>query len=243
MNGNNAEDREKIILANWKAHLSPAQAEKWMSDFVRLYRPSPARVILAVPYLVLASVHAFTREMNNVSLAAQDISPFPPGGYTGATPAAWLQGIVDYVLIGHRERRRYFHETTQDAGNKVNEAAAAGLRPILCLTGTELMGQLAPIDSAALEQLILAYTPEDAEALEVARNREAVGATIRQLAEASGGRPVLYGGGVNADNVADFITIAGLAGVMTAGGSLRSGEFVRLLNNADRALGAGASAP
>jgi triosephosphate isomerase len=97
------------------------------------------------------------------------------------------------------------------------------------------MGQLAPIDSAALEQLILAYTPEDAEALEVARNREAVGATIRQLAEASGGRPVLYGGGVNADNVADFITIAGLAGVMTAGGSLRSGEFVRLLNNADRA--------
>lgn len=242
MNGRHTKKREKIILANWKAHLSPAQAEKWMDDFVRLYRPSSTHVILAVPCLVLPAVHSRTREMKNVFLAAQDVSPFPPGGYTGATPAAWLQGVVDYVLIGHRERRRYFHETAQDAANKVSETVAAGLRPILCLTETEIMGQLAPIDSADLERLILAYTPDDAEALEVARKRETVGATVRQMAEAGGGRQVLYGGGVNADNVADFIAIAGLAGVMTAGGSLKSGEFIRLLNNADRALGSGSSA-
>ncbi|MDD3619509.1 MAG: triose-phosphate isomerase family protein [Desulfobulbaceae bacterium] len=231
-------DRQKIVLANWKAHLSPAQAEKWTAEFVRLYLPTSIHVILAVPDIVLSAVHALTRDLKNVSLAAQDVSPFPPGGYTGATPAAWLEGLAGYVLIGHRERRRYFHETVQDAANKISEAAAAGLRPILCLPGTDIAGHLAPVDSADLERLILAYTPDDAEALEVARNREPVAAAVRQLAEAAGGRPVLYGGGVNADNVADLITIPGLAGVMAAGGSLRPSGFISMLNNADRALAA-----
>jgi len=228
-------DRETIILANWKANLSPAQAEKWVADFGRLYRPAAGKhIILAVPFLALPALHSLTRDMTNVFLAAQDVSPFPPGGYTGATPAAWLQGVADYVLIGHRERRRYFHETVQDAANKVSEAVAAGLHPILCLTDAEITRHLAPVDSADLERLILAYTPNDAEALEVARSRELVIASVRYLAEASGGRPVLYGGGVNGDNVADFLSIPELSGVMIARGSIDPADFIRLLHKVER---------
>lgn len=224
-------ERNRIVLANWKANLSPAQAEAWVADFGRTYRPSPGVIIvLAVPFLILPSLHGLTRDMKNVFLAAQDVSPFPPGGYTGATPAAWLQGLADYVLIGHRERRRYFHETPQDAANKVSEAAAVGLQPILCLTDAEITRHLAPVDPADLERLILAYTPNDAEALEVARTRESVVSSVRYLADASGGRPVLYGGGVNADNVADFLAIPELAGVMIARGSIDLPDFLRLLD-------------
>lgn len=240
MSGKQTWDRKKIVLANWKTHLSPAQAEKWVGEFARLYRPVPeTQVILAVPFLAMLAVRGLTLDMRNVALAAQDVSPFPPGGYTGATPAAWLEGVAGFVLVNHRERRRYFRETAQDAANKVSEAVAAGLCPILCLPGADVARHLAPVDSADLERLILAYTPEDAEALEVARNRESVAASARQLAEAGGGRPVLYGGGVNAANVADFITISGLAGVMTAGGSLDPADFVLLLNNVNRAYGQG----
>lgn len=240
MNSRQTWEGSRIVLANWKAHLSPAQAEEWVGAFARLYRPVPeTQVILAVPFLAMPAVHGLTLNLRNVAMAAQDVSPFPPGGYTGATPAAWLADVAGFVLVGHRERRRYFHETVQDAANKVSEAVAAGLCPILCLPDADVVRHLAPIDSSDLERLVLAYTPEDAEALEVARNRESIAATVRQLAEAAGGRPVLYGGGVNAANVTGLVTIANLAGVMTAGGSLDPAEFVLLLNNVNRASGQG----
>ncbi|GBE13878.1 triosephosphate isomerase [bacterium BMS3Bbin14] len=230
---------EKIVLANWKAHLSPAGAEEWLADFAKGYQPLPGlRVILAVPFLHLDRVRHQAARLDRVYLAAQDVSPYPPGSYTGATPAAWLAGLAEYVLIGHRERRRYFHETTQDAANKVNEAVAAGLRPILCMDRNEAGAQVAALDLAGLEQVVLAYTPADAVQLEVARSAGAIAGAAEYFSGLSGGRPVLYGGGVNADTVGDLIALPRLAGVMTAAGCLDPRHFIDLLVRAGEALGA-----
>ncbi len=230
---------DKIILANWKAHLSPAGAEKWLAEFAKGYRPLPGlRVILAVPFLHLDRVRQQAARLGRVRLAAQDVSPYPPGSYTGATPAAWLAGVTEYVLIGHRERRRYFHETPQDAANKVSEAVAAGLRPILCMDRSEAGAQVAALDPAGLEQLIAAYTPADAVQLEVARSAGAIAEGAEYFSGLAGGRPVLYGGGVNADTVGELIALPQLAGVMTAAGCLDPRHFIDLLARAGEALGA-----
>ncbi len=229
---------EKIVLANWEAHLSPANAEKWLAEFAEGYRPLPGlRVILAVPFLYLDRARHQAARLARVSLAAQDVSPYPPGSYTGATPAAWLAGLTEYVLIGHREQRLYFHETTQDAANKVNEAVAAGLRPILCMDRKEAGAQVAALDPAGLEQLIVAYTPADAVQLEVARSAGAIAGAAEYFSGLSGGRPVLYGGGVNVETVGDLIVLPHLAGVMAAAGGLDPRHFVALLARAGEALG------
>jgi triosephosphate isomerase len=189
---------------------------------------------------MLAEARARCQGLAGVSLAAQDVSPFPQGRYTGATPADWLHGLVEYVLVGHRERRRYFHETNQDAANKVSEVLAAELTPILCVSREGLAGQVAALETAELEKTLLACTPDEAEALELGRNVADVADAARYFAKVTGGRPVLYGGGVQAGNVAGLIVLLELAGVMVAGGSLDPAEFVRLLENADRALAPGA---
>jgi triosephosphate isomerase len=228
---------EKIVLANWKASLSPSAAGRWCDAFAGQYRPAKLlRVVLAVPFLMLADLRSRCRDLPGVVLAAQDVSPFPQGGYTGATPADWLTGLADYVLVGHRERRRYFHETNQDAANKVSEALAAELQPILCVSRAGLAGQLSALETADLEKTLLACTADEADTLEVARSTAGVADDARYFTRMAGGRPVLYGGGVDSGNVAGLIALPELAGVMVARGCLDPGNFVRLLQNADQAL-------
>jgi triosephosphate isomerase len=227
---------QKIVVANWKAALSPGKTGVWLETFKKGYRPYPSlRVVLASSFLQLPALAGELSAMEAVFLAAQDVSPFPPGKYTGAVPAAWLAGLADYVLIGHRERRKYFHETIQDAANKAREAAAAGLRPILCLDRKEAGAQVAALDDHVREKTILAYTPGEAESLETAASPDEVADAAAYLSGLSGGRPVLYGGGVNAGNAAGFMALPGVAGVMTAAGSLDPESFVKLLAGAGQA--------
>lgn len=228
---------KKIIVANWKAQLSPSRSKQWLDAFRMSFKEDSAiQVVLAPSFLHFAHLQADFESLAGVALAAQDISPFPPGKYTGSIPAAWLAGKVQYALIGHRERRRYFHETVQDAANKVGEAISAGLSPILCVDRDIAGRQIAALDSADMEGLIVAYTPDDAVTLELERNIEEVADVAAYLTELTGGSPVLYGGGVHAGNVAGYMAVPGLSGVMTAGGCLDPHAFIDLLGNASTVL-------
>jgi len=232
---------DKIVLANWKANLSPANAFKWLALFQEKYRVAAGiQVVLAVPFFNLPILKKEFGPFDKVSWAAQDASPFPPGSYTGTVPAAWLTGMAEFVLIGHRERRRYFHETLQDAANKVREAAAAGLRPVLCMDRAIAGPQVAALDRSDMENMIIAYTPDEAEALEVARSPGTVAESAAYFKEISGGCPVLYGGGVHKGNVMNFLALPQLSGVMTASGCLDPQDFLALLHNAAGAVSAGA---
>ncbi len=226
-----------LVLANWKAHLSPAGAGQWLRDFSSRYHAAAGiQVAVAMPCFLLPRFEEQCRDLENVSLAAQDVSSFPPGGYTGTTPAAWLADLVDYALIGHRERRVYFHETNQDCARKVFEAIDAGIRPVLCLGTDNIQAGLGTLESDELERILPAWTPDEAETLEVAGDRAAVAAGVKRLAGFCGNRPVLYGGGVSVKNIADLVTIPELAGVMVARGCLDPREFVALLEKAAQAL-------
>ena len=142
---------KKMVFANWKANLSPEKAMQWCDAFAGVYQPRiDVEVILAVPSLCLERVAERTRNLAGVCLAAQGVSAYPQGSYTGSTPAAWLRGLVRYTLIGHRERRRYFHETVQDVARQAYESLAEDLQPIVCFDRELLTPQTAAM---AVEEL------------------------------------------------------------------------------------------
>lgn len=231
---------EKLVLANWKANLTLLKAEKWLTELSTQYHPvSGLRVTVAVPFPFLFDLRKQFASLPGISWTAQDVSSYPLGNYTGSVPAAWLNGQVEYVIVGHRERRKYFRETIQDVANKVSEALEENIQPILCVDLDTAQQQSASVEYDDMERLIVAYTPSDAEQLEISRSISAVGDGIEQVASLFPGASVLYGGGVNESNVAELFTLPKLTGVMVAGGCLDPHSFVKLLGNAADSLGLG----
>lgn len=229
---------EKFIVANWKANLTLPQAEKWLTILSTDYQAIPGLlVVLAVPFPFLAHLRDKFSSLSGISWAAQDVSSFPLGNYTGSVPAAWLSGLVGHVIVGHRERRKYFHETIQDVANKVNEALEEDIQPILCVDLDIARQQAAALDSGDMERSVVAYTPDDAEQLETKRNVSAVADGVNKITSLFPRAPVLYGGGVNENNVAELFAIQDLSGVMVAGGCLDPQSFIRLLDNAAGSMG------
>lgn len=224
---------DPIILANWKANVSPANARAWLADFFKhIEDPKGVEVVLALPVLLLPEAKTMLGDRKNVVLAAQDISPFPPGSYTGSTPASWLADIVKYVLVGHQERRRYFHESVQDVAAKVRESVDAGLLPIVCLDESQVAGQLAAIDPNDEQKMLLAYTPQDAVSLGIPREGGSVSKVCADFSKRSGGRPVLYGGGVDKNNAAGLLSMPDVSGLMVAGASRDPKEFLAIVATA-----------
>ena len=223
---------QKIVLANWKAQLSPNQVDDWLQDFGRKYTPADSiQVALAIPFLYMERVAAAVTELPQVSIAAQGVSPYPPGSYTGATPASWLGKLCRYALIGHQERRHYFHEDTQTIAAQVREAADAGLKPIICLNKDNYHPVFAALDSDDIADAFPAYTPSDSVSLEIAAIGKEIINIAASLAASSNGRPVLYGGGVNKKNAAELINLKGISGIMVGRSCLDGGEFAELVNS------------
>jgi len=222
---------KKIVLANWKANLSPERAMQWCDAFAGVYRPRlDLEVVLAVPYLSLERVAERTHPLAGVCLASQGVSSYPQGSYTGAIPAAWLRGLARYTLIGHRERRRYFHETVQDVARQAYESLAEDLLPIVCIDRDLLMSQTAAMAAEELGRLIWAYTPDTPATLEMSRAEPEILALLPQIARKTDNRPVLYGGGVTADNGAGLWRLPGLSGLMLGQGCLDGAAFAALVN-------------
>ncbi len=222
---------KKRVLANWKANLAPEKALQWCDAFAAAYRPrTDLEVILAVPFLILERVAARTKKLAGVALAAQGVSAYPQGSYTGSTPAAWLRGLAEYTLLGHRERRRYCHETVQDVARQAYESLAEDLQPIVCIDRELLTPQTAAMAVEELGRLVWAYTPETPASLEMARGEAEIVAALPQIARKTDNRPVLYGGGVTAENAADLLRIPGINGIMLGRGCLDAAAFAGMVN-------------
>ncbi len=222
---------KKMVLANWKANLSPEKAMQWCDAFAGVYQPRiDVEVILAVPSLCLERVSERTRNLAGVCLAAQGVSAYPQGSYTGSTPAAWLRGLVRYTLIGHRERRRYFHETVQDVARQAYESLAEDLHPIVCFDRDLLTAQTAAMAAEELRRLIWAYTPDTPATFEMARGAAEILTMLPHIARKTDSRPVLYGGGVTVDNAEGLWRLPGLSGIMLGQACLDAVAFAAMVN-------------
>ncbi len=207
--------QKKLVLANLKACLAPRQVADWCDAFLNSLAavPDNMEVILALPNMALADCAGKIRDRPGVVLAAQCVSPFPQGSYTGTTPAAWLRGLVRYTLAGHRERRQYFHETVQDVAREVQEALEEEIRPIVCVESGVFVQQLAALRQEEQEKVFWAFTPRTELPLQK-DDFATIASSVAAIRRQSGGRPVLYGGRVEADNASAVWNIKDISGIM-----------------------------
>ncbi len=224
---------KRYIFGNWKSHKTTAEGREWIEQFASLYRDSEARSIVLAPTLAsLEGLAAFAadKKLTGLAFAAQDISPFPRGNYTGAVAADLVKAVAQYVIVGHAERRRYFHESVQDILNKASEAVDAGLTPLVCF---EDAAQLSPlvVPLGDLDgKFLLAYTPHDPVVARAAEPVEKVAGMVARCRRSLGQTPLLYGGAVTRQNCGNYLDIDGIAGLFVGEASLDAASFAAICN-------------
>jgi len=230
---------KKYVVGNWKCNKDKKDAQKWFSEFSNCYTPVDGlEVIIAPSFICLCSLSEYvkTLEIQNLSLAAQDVSPFPKGSYTGAVAADMVRDMVDYVIIGHSERRRYFHETSQETANKMAETVDAGLKPIVCIDQPYAMSQLTALHDIDCDEMLLAYGPVDAMTARIPELPKRVAEATQFISQVHPKRPVLYGGSLMVENVDDYISLPQLSGIFVGQTSLDASAFAILCNKVGESL-------
>ena len=128
--------RRKVIAGNWKMNMLPDETIKYIDELAKLVKGTENEVILCVPYTDLFYA-LLTAQNTNIKIGAQNMHFEEKGAYTGEVSPNMLKSInVEYVIIGHSERRQYFNETDESVNKKVKAAFANGLKPIVCVGET-----------------------------------------------------------------------------------------------------------
>ena len=242
------------IAANWKMNTTLDEAVR-LAAAVRDGLPAgcAADVILCPPFISLQSVWSVV-DGSPIKVGAQNMYCEPSGAFTGETSPLMLQGICDYVLLGHSERRQIFGETDELVNLKVKAAFAHGLKPILCVG--ETLEQREAGDAGAvvdkqlrtaldgivdISGLLVAYEPVWAIGTGQAATPEIAAEIMGEALSSSlvsmyGGSasdvPLLYGGSVNGDNVAGFLAQQCIRGALVGGASLQADQFLNVVQAA-----------
>jgi len=244
--------REAIVAANWKMNGDTALVNTMISGLNNVELQDNVKVVICpgTPYLSALVVKVKEDKLNaTISIGAQNVSEHDNGAFTGEISTKMLQELsVEFVIIGHSERRCLYHETSTQAAHKVKAALNAGLTPILCIgeseaerateqTETVLASQLQPvIDEVGIEKFIdvvIAYEPVWAIGTGKTASSEMAQEThqfIRQfLAKANENVaakvPLLYGGSVNASNCEELFAQPDIDGGLIGGASLQVEQF------------------
>lgn len=225
-----------IIIANWKSNKNYEGVENWMERFGELAMAEgigeSVKVVIAPSYCHLDVVSKKIAGIDNekVALATQDLSQFSAGSYTGAVSGVNLDSFhVKYSILGHSERRRYFHETDAEVAMKVDQAINNGIIPVVCVDDEYVESQAMSIESEYLGKCIVAYEPLSAIGSGKNENVGKVKEVVEKIKSFFGDVPVIYGGSVNDMNVAEYLLVCD--GVLVGSASLDCDSFWRIVNN------------
>lgn len=226
--------QDKFVIANFKSNKTLTEMRHWLKEFL-----SPVTMLgldkkglelaLAPAFVFVAEVAEALEGVKNVSLAVQDLSPYPAGSYTGAVSAYNLSDWpVKYAIVGHSERRRYFRETVNDVALKVEQAVANGIVPVVCVDDDNLSSQAGTLPESVWRRCLVAYEPKEAIGSGLATEADKVAQAVKKIKQAFGEEVrVLYGGSVTELNVNDYLAVSD--GVLVGSVSLEAEKFLNLL--------------
>jgi triosephosphate isomerase len=249
--------RKQIAAANWKMNLSYQQAEQLLNDLLATPHALHEHqlVVFGIPFPYLSMAVTKLKGHEHTAVAAQNCSQHKAGAYTGETSAEMLTSIgVQYVILGHSERREYFSESNQLLADKLNIALSYGLTPIFCcgeplsireaetqnsFVEAQLRESLFHLSAEELKKIVIAYEPIWAIGTgktATAEQAQDMHAHLRSVlaaqygAETANSISILYGGSVKGSNAVEIFGKQDVDGGLVGGASLKADEFVQVIN-------------
>jgi triosephosphate isomerase len=250
--------RLQIAAANWKMNLTLQEAEKLIDQLIALPHQltNNQLAIFAVPFPYLIPIQKKLQDKKNVFVAAQNCYSKKNGAYTGEVSAAMLQSIgIEYVVLGHSERREYFDESNAMLAEKVNICLEYNVKPIFCcgeslpireagnqnsFVEAQLKESLFHLSAEKITNFIIAYEPIWAIGTgKTATSQQAqeMHAHIRKIfakqysVSVADSISILYGGSVKASNAKEIFGMPDVDGGLVGGASLMADEFNTIINS------------
>ena len=246
--------RKKVMAGNWKMNMLPDGAIRFIDELAPLVKNTENEVVLCVPYTDLFYA-LLTAQNTNIKIGAQNMHWEEAGAYTGEVSGQMLKAIgVEYVIIGHSERRQYFAETDETVNKKLKAALKYELKPIVCVGETleqreagkekeivtrQIELALNGLTDEQVQNTIIAYEPiwaigtgktatsEDANEM-VKAIREKISNIYGQMVA---NRVIIqYGGSVKSSNAKELFSMSDIDGGLVGGASLKSDEFAKIVN-------------
>ena len=249
-------NRKAIIAGNWKMNKTATEAGLLLDDLIPLVKYAGCEVVVCVPFTDLKTA-VDKCAGTNVHVGAQNVHFEKSGAYTGEISADMLVDLgVEYVVIGHSERRQYFAETDETVNKRTRAALAAGLKPIICvgesltqreqgvteeLVRLQVKVALLGVSAEELKNVVIAYEPVWAIGTgrtATADQAEEVCAAIRKVVgelygeDAAKALTVQYGGSMNAGNAAELLSKPDVDGGLIGGASLKADQFAVIVKAA-----------
>ena len=246
--------RRKVIAGNWKMNMLPGEAIEFITELEPLVKDTKNEVILCVPYTDLFYA-LLTAQNTNIKIGAQNMHFEEKGAYTGEVSGKMLKSInVEYVIIGHSERRQYFNETDETVNKKIKAAFANGLKPIVCVGETleqreagktvEIITKqtelaLEGLTNEQVKNTIIAYEPIWAIGTGKTATSEDANNSIKEIRNKIAdiyGKDVAeeviiqYGGSVKSTNAKELFEMSDIDGGLVGGASLKAEEFSKIVN-------------
>ena len=246
--------KKKVIAGNWKMNKLPNEAINFIDKLTPLVKDTENEVILCVPYTDLFYA-LLTAQGTNIKIGAQNMHFEEKGAYTGEVSASMLKSIgVEYVIIGHSERRQYFNETDETVNKKVKAAFEHDLKPIVCvgetleqreegkaeeIITTQTQKALDGLTHEQIQNTIIAYEPiwaigtgKTATSEDANNAIKSIRYKICQIYGQNVGKSIIiqYGGSVKSANCKELFTTSDIDGGLVGGASLEPEEFAKIVN-------------
>ena len=246
--------RKPIIAGNWKMHKTIAEAVEFVNEIKGKVNNTDVEAVICAPFTLLKDLKEATKG-TPIKIGAQNMHYADNGAFTGEISAPMLKELdIDYVLLGHSERRQYFNETNETVNKKVLKALEAGIDPILCIGETleereadktkdvckvQTEKALENVTAEDMKKVVIAYEPIWAIGTgktATAEQANDVIAYVREVVKGLYGEEISeevriqYGGSVKPSNVSEIMNQTDIDGALVGGASLQPADFTELVN-------------